>query len=56
MKVNRHGVSLADLKLRYKELCDEEYLIQCDTSGDVPQGLSMALAYLQLQIEELEKQ
>lgn len=52
---NHHGISLEFLK-RYKELCDEEYEIQCDSSGDVPQGLQMALGILLHEIQELEKQ
>jgi hypothetical protein len=52
---SQRRIKLEKLKQRYKELCDEEYQIQCDSSGDVPQGLSMALGMLQLQIEQLEK-
>lgn len=50
-----HGQSLAFKKLRLKELCDEEYEIQCDTSGDSSQFIKMAIHVLQCQIEELEK-
>lgn len=53
---SKRRIKLEKLKLRYKELCDEEYEIQCDSSGDVPQGLSMAIGILALHIEELEKE
>ena len=53
---NARGESLEQLNERYKELCDEEYDLQCDTSGHVAQGLQMALGMVQLEIAELEKQ
>ena len=52
--MNRHGLSLADLKQRHKELCDEEFDIQCDGSGHVPAGLSMAIGSLYYEIKYLE--
>lgn len=52
---SQRRIKLEKLKQRYKELCDEEYEFECD-SADVPQGLSMAIGMLALQIEQLEKE
>lgn len=51
-----NDMTLEQLRERYRELCDEKYDLQCDTSGHVSQALSMAIGTVYNRILELEKE